>query len=80
LKYPIQLEEKIENAADSGSLDGPYAGYSWRREVEPVGLEDDYLFQVTTTISWSDSGKNSEESVVTYVHRPEENLPGTAVR
>jgi hypothetical protein len=80
LKYPVELEEKIMDAADSGTLDRPYDGYSWRREVEEVGLEEDTLFKITTTIAWSDSGRNSEETIVTFVYRPGEKLPGTAVK
>lgn len=80
LEHPLALVEKIEDANDSGSLDSPYNGFSWKREVEPVGLEEDYLFMVTTTIGWADAGKNCSESIVTYVHRPEEKLPGSAAR
>lgn len=80
VKHPLALEEKIENANDSGTLDAPHANFSWRREVERVGLEEDYLFKVTTTVAWSDAGRNCSESVVTYVHRPDEKLPGTAAR
>ncbi len=80
LKYPLALVEKIKDANDSGSLDSPYQGFRWSREVEQVGLDEDYLFKVTTTISWADAGKNSSESITTYVYRPEEKLPGTAAR
>ena len=80
VKEPIQLLDKIEDANDSGTLEAPYSEYSWRREVEPVGKEEDGLYLVVTTVTWSDAGKKSRETITTYIHAPEENLPGTAVK
>jgi len=80
LKNPIQLEEKIENASDSGSLDRPYENFDWRREVEPVGPEDDGLYRITTEIVWTDGSTKGRETIVTYLHRPNDDLPGTAAQ
>jgi prepilin-type N-terminal cleavage/methylation domain-containing protein len=72
LEKPIWLEEDIEDAAGQGSFTGEYNQYRWRREVQQVGDEKDGLWQVTTTISWSDRGKENSETVVTYVHWPKQ--------
>ena len=79
LKYPIQLEEDIEDAKRSGTLERPYEEYSFTRDVKKVGLEEDGLYEVTTEIRWSLGGKASSETVVTYVRRTDNDLPGTAV-
>lgn len=70
LEKPIWTEEEIEDAAGQGSFTGEYSQYRWRREIEAVGEEEDGLWLVTTTISWSDRGKENSETVVTYVHWP----------
>ncbi|MCZ7591804.1 MAG: prepilin-type N-terminal cleavage/methylation domain-containing protein [Kiritimatiellae bacterium] len=73
VEKPIWVEEDIEDAAGSGSFSGEYSGYQWRRDVEEVGEEEDGLWLVTTTISWSERGQNNSETVVTYVHWPQKN-------
>lgn len=73
LEKPIWVEEEIEDAAGQGGFTGEYSAYRWRREVEEVGEEDDGLWLVTTTISWSERGKENAETVVTYVHWPKQN-------
>lgn len=70
LEKPIWIEEDIEDASGQGSFTGEYSQYRWRREVKEVGDEEDGLWLVTTTISWSDRGKDNSETVVTYVHWP----------
>ena len=77
---PLALVEDMDEANDSGTLTAPLEKFRWERVVEPIGLEDDYLFQVTTTVSWSEEDWKGSESVVTYVYRPDQKLPGTAVR
>ncbi|HMP76283.1 MAG TPA: hypothetical protein PKE12_08310 [Kiritimatiellia bacterium] len=73
LEKPIWVEEEIEDAAGQGSFSGEYSQYRWRREVAEVGEEEDGLWLVTTTISWSERGKENSETVVTYVHWPKKN-------
>lgn len=73
LEKPIWLEEDIEDAAGQGSFSGEYSQYRWRREVQEVGEEEDGLWLVTTTISWSERGRENSETVVTYVHWPKKN-------
>lgn len=70
LEKPIWLEEDIEEAAGEGSFTGEYSAYRWRRSVVRVGDERDGLWEVTTTISWSERGRENSETVVTYVHWP----------
>lgn len=77
---PIQLEEKLEGASDSGTLERPYENFRWRRDVERVGLDEDALFQVTTVVEWSEGSDKGREEIVTLIRRPSENLPGTAAQ
>ncbi len=77
---PLALVEDMDEANDSGTLTAPLEKFRWERVVELIGLEDDYLYQVTTTVSWSEEDWKGSESVVTYVYRPDQKLPGTAVR
>ena len=66
---PVETAEEIEDVADSGSFDDPKLhGYTWRREIEPVGDEKYGLFKVTTTVTWAENDKESAESLVTYVY------------
>jgi hypothetical protein len=71
LEFPIK-RDKIDEANDSGTFDGEYSGYAWKREVELVGLEDDGLHTITTTIIWSERGQGNSETVVTLLHAPPE--------
>lgn len=80
VESPLALVEDMDRANDGGSLKAPYEKFRWERVVEPVGLEDDHLYQVTTSISWSEQGRAGGESVVTYVYRPDQALPGAAAR
>lgn len=80
VEEPIALLEDIDEANDSGSLRAPFEKFRWERSVEPIGLEEDYLYQITTTIAWAEEDWKGSESVVTYVYRPDQKLPGSAVR
>lgn len=80
VEKPILLEEKIENAEDGGTLEAPYQSFTWQRSVEPVGLEDDGLFQITTVVQWSEGSDKGREEVVTLLRRPPDKLPGTAAQ
>lgn len=72
VEHPIEIVEDIKDAADSGTFDDPkLAEYAWRRDLEPVGDEKYGLFKVTTTISWTEQGKETSEQVVTYVYNAE---------
>jgi prepilin-type N-terminal cleavage/methylation domain-containing protein len=71
LEHPVKRDE-IDEANDSGTFDSEYEGYSWKREVELVGLEDDGLHKITTTITWSERGLGNSETIVTYLHAPPE--------
>jgi prepilin-type N-terminal cleavage/methylation domain-containing protein len=78
VEKPLQLEEKIEAGSEDGDFtDEP--GYQWTRQIEIVGKEEDGLFSVHTSVSWSDSGKKKSEEVMTYLYRPEEKKGGTVV-
>lgn len=66
---PVETAEEIEDVADSGTFDdASLRGYSWRREIEPVGDEKFGLFQVTTTVTWAENEKESAETLITYIY------------
>lgn len=73
LEKPIWVEEDIKDAAGQGTFSGEYSAYRWKREVQEVGEEEDGLWRVTTTIAWSERGKENSETVTTYVHWPKKN-------
>lgn len=80
VEEPLALVENMDRGNESGTLRAPYDKFRWERKVEPIGLEQDYLYQVTTSIMWSEEGKHGGEAVTTYVYRPDQKLPGTAAR
>lgn len=80
VEEPLALVEDMSRGSDSGTLRAPFDRFQWERKVEPIGLEEDYLYEVTTTITWSEEGKHGGEAVTTYVYRPDQKLPGGAVR
>ena len=72
LEDPVQLEEDIEDAEGDGDFEGAeYREYRWNRTVEIVGLEEDALYMITTSVTWPDGPSNRAETIVTYVHAPE---------
>jgi prepilin-type N-terminal cleavage/methylation domain-containing protein len=80
VEEPLALVENMERANDGGTLKAPFEKFRWERVVEPIGLEEDYLYQVSTSITWSEEGWKGSEAVVTFVYRPDQKLPGSAVR
>lgn len=67
---PLQAEKDIEDAAGRGTFDSPHANFSWERTVEQEGEdEDDGLWRVTTTISWTENNRTRNEQVVTFFYR-----------
>lgn len=70
---PIEIVEDIEDIADDGKFDDPtLEKYAWRREVEPVGDKKFGLFMITTTVTWSENNKESQEQLVTYRYSAKE--------
>jgi len=72
IEEPLYLEEDIRDAAGSGMFDAPYSQYRWSREIEAVGEEKDGLWMVTTTIGWQENDHARDETIVTYVYKPQE--------
>lgn len=67
---PLPVEEEIEEAAGQGTFDPPHSNFSWVRTVEQEGEEEeDGLWRVTTTISWTENRQTRNEQVVTLVYR-----------
>lgn len=80
VENPLQLEEKIQTGAETGSFQGGYNGYSWSRTIEQAtDDEEDGLFRVTTRVSWSERGQSAFEEVSTYLYAPEPEEGGTVV-
>ena len=73
LEHPIK-KDKMEEADGDGSFDADYSGYRWTRKVDLVGLEKDGLWEVSTTVSWSESSGGNSEEIVTYVHAPQDDF------
>jgi hypothetical protein len=72
LEHPLILEEELDEGSDSGRFRGKYQKYQWRREIILQGEEEDGLYEVTTTISWSKRSRRGQEQVVTYIYFPPE--------
>ena len=75
---PLRLKDAIEEGSESGTFRGGPAGWTWTRTIaavpSPVADDDEFsdgLFLVTTTVSWSDSGRNSSEETVRYLYVPQ---------
>lgn len=65
VESPVEAAEEIEDVADSGDFGSEFPGWTWKRELEEVGLEEHGLFQITTTVFWSENRRESSESLVT---------------
>lgn len=79
VEKPLQLEEEVVEGTDSGTFtDGP-PGFRWTRTIVPLDEEDEEtpLFVVTTTVSWTDSGRSSSEETVTYFYAAQNVKGGT---
>lgn len=70
---PVEIVEEIEDIEGSGKFDDPKLNaYSWKRELEPVGEKKFGLFKVTTTVTWSENNKESQEQLVEYIYSAKE--------
>ncbi len=69
LLHPMQLDD-LEEGEDSGSFDGEYRDYRWRRIITEAGKEEDLFFHIETRIEWGDARNPGMESVETYLHLP----------
>lgn len=69
LEVPIQFEE-LEEGEESGEFEDPYEGYTWLREIEEISEDELEMYEVRTTVSWSDRSGKASESVVTYIYGP----------
>lgn len=65
VESPIEAAEEIEDVEDSGDFGSEFSGWTWKRELEKVGLEEQGLFKITTTVFWSENRHESSESLVT---------------
>ncbi len=70
---PLRLEDEIEGGQESGGFDGGPPGWTWERNIEDLGADDEQkegLFLMTTRVTWSQGGKRSQEEVVQYLYVP----------
>ncbi len=70
-EHPIRSED-IRPGVERGAFGYEHRDFSWEREIDYVGDEEDRLFVVTTRVIWSRRGRRGFEEVVTYRHLPEE--------
>ncbi len=63
---------EIRPGTERGGFDSDFRDFSWEREIDVVGEEEDRLFEITTRVIWSRQGRRGFEEVVTYLHAPEE--------
>lgn len=72
---PLWLEDEITDGSDSGGFDGGPDGWSWTRQIEDMGVDDEQkegLFLVTTRVYWSRSAeRKGMEETVQYLYVPE---------
>jgi hypothetical protein len=69
LEVPIQFEE-LEEGEITGAFEEPYEGYTWMREMVEISDGELEMYEVRTTVSWSDRGAAAGERVVTYIYGP----------
>ncbi|TAN38580.1 MAG: prepilin-type N-terminal cleavage/methylation domain-containing protein [Verrucomicrobia bacterium] len=71
-EHPLGMGQQIAAGAEDGNFDPPNEQFSWHREITPIGLEDEPLFQINTRIAWSnDGGHESAQETMTIVFKPE---------
>ncbi len=71
---PLWLEDEITAGQDGGGFDGGPSGWSWTRNIEDYGVEDEQkegLFLLTTRVFWSRGSKKGMEETVQYLYVPE---------
>ena len=70
---PIEVVEELDDIAGSGSFnESKYASYKWKRVLDKMGDPKFGLFKITTTVTWSENGKESQEQLVTYRYSAKE--------
>jgi len=77
VEKPMMLEEEPEDIAGGGSFEPPFETFTWKREIEQEGFEDDGLWKVVTEISWTEHKSARRERVETLIYWPEDKEGGT---
>ena len=68
-EFPLQPTNTVSANVVQGTELAP--GYTFARELEEVDGEKK-LYEVTTRVTWSESGQASAEEVVSYLYFPNE--------
>lgn len=71
---PLRLLDEIQAGQTSGSFVGGPAGWSWTRNLEDLGADDDQkegLFRMTTRVFWAQGERQSMEEAVQMLYVPE---------
>lgn len=72
LEHPLGVTEQIVAGVQEGRFDPPNDDFTWSREITPLGLEDEPLYQVKSRIAWSNTGgSESAQETTTIVFKPE---------
>ena len=68
-EFPLQSTNAVSDNIVQGAELVP--GYTFSRELEAVDGEEK-LYMVTTRVTWSETGRDSAEEVVSYLYFPNE--------
>ena len=68
-EFPLQSTNAVSDNIVQGTELVP--GYTFSRELEAVDGEEK-LYMVTTRVTWSETGRDSAEEVVSYLYFPNE--------
>ena len=68
-EFPLQPTNAVSDNIVQGAELVP--GYTFSRELEAVDGEEK-LYMVTTRVTWSETGRDSAEEVVSYLYFPNE--------
>jgi prepilin-type N-terminal cleavage/methylation domain-containing protein len=72
IERPLGVNQQIIAGVENGRFDAPHDTYTWRREINLAGLDEEPLFQVHTRIAWAnESGRESAQEITTLVFKPE---------
>ena len=72
IEHPLGVTQQIAAGVEDGAFDPPNDQFTWHREITPIGLPDEPLFQINTRIAWSDDGGHeSAQETMTVVFKPE---------
>ena len=73
-EQPLWAEDEIEAGTQSGGFESGPEGWSWERQLEDFGVDDEQkegLFRMTTRVYWSQGERRGMEETVQMLYVPE---------